>query len=58
MNWQIGMILVVTLACIVPGLIALLLPESDKRRFTPRDHVAARHRAIANRALKTRAGIR
>ena len=57
MDWQTGTILVVVLACVIPGILALL-PQSDKRRFTQRDHVAAKHRAIANRALRTRAGIR
>ena len=53
MNWQTGMMLVVTLACVVPGLVALLVPRKPRNRIRP-DRVAERHRAIAMRGFKSR----
>ena len=57
MSWQTGMLIVVTLACVVPGLVALLTPRK-RDRFVQRDVVAQRHRAIARGGFKSRQGLR
>lgn len=57
MSWQQGTILVVTLACVVPGLVALLTPRK-RDRFVQRDVVAQRNRAIARGGFKSRMGVK